>query len=335
MALELGFDECRFAKAQRAAHADRLDEWLDEGCHGDMEWMAKTPERRKDPRLLVEDAKTVIALVLNYHQKLPPLPDDGRVRGRIAQYAWGRDYHDVIERKLAVFSRQLSELGGVQRRYVDYGPVLERDFATAAGIGWNGKSTVQIHRKFGTWFFLAELVTTLEIEPDEKSGSHCGNCTACIDVCPTQAITAPNRMDARRCISYLTIEHQGAIPLEFREAIGDRIFGCDECLDVCPWNRFAQESRETKFAARGYVRGMALREFLALTDEEFRELFSMSPIKRLKRPRFLRNVCVALGNVGNAEDLPALGLAAEDVDPLVAEHAAWAIERIVQRLAAK
>lgn len=331
MAADLGFDECRFAKAQPAAHAERLDEWLEEGCHGDMDWMAKTPERRKDPRQLIEDAKTVIALVLNYHQKAPASPADGRARGRFAQYAWGRDYHDIIEKKLNLLSQQLNALGGTQRRYVDYGPVLERDFATAAGIGWNGKSTVQIHRKFGTWFFLAELVTTLEIEPDAPSANHCGKCTACIDVCPTQAITAPHRMDARRCISYLTIEHQGSIPEEFREAIGDRIFGCDECLTVCPWNRFAQESRETNFAVRDYVHNMTLTDFLRLTDAEFRELFSMSPVKRLKRPRFLRNVCVALGNTGTHEDLPALRVAATDPDPLIAEHAQWGIDRILSR----
>ena len=314
-----------------APHSARLDEWLAEGCHGDMDWMAKTPERRKDPRTLVEDAKTVIVLALNYHQTAPPSPGDGKARGRIAQYAWGRDYHDVIEKKLNTLSRELAEMGGVQRRYVDYGPVLERDFATTAGIGWNGKSTVQIHRELGTWFFLAELVTTLEIEPDVPSGNHCGKCTACIDVCPTQAITAPQRMDARRCISYLTIEHQGSIPMEFREAIGDRIFGCDECLDVCPWNRFAQQSRETRFAVRDYVHQMALSDFLSLTDEQFRSLFSKSPIKRLKRPRFLRNVCVALGNVGTADDLPALLEVAKDPDPLISEHAEWAIDQIQSR----
>ncbi len=331
IATELGFDECRIARAETAGHADRFDEWLADGCHGDMAYMAKTPHRRKDPRELVENAKSVIVLALNYHQKAPDEDAPPRPHGIIAQYAWGRDYHDVIEKKLNAFSRRLAELGGTQRRYVDYGPVLERDFASSSGLGWNGKSTVQIHKELGTWFFLAELVTTLQIEPDEPVSDHCGKCTACIDICPTQAITAPHELDARRCISYLTIEHLGPIPEEFREAIGDRIFGCDDCLDVCPWNRFARESNESRFAARDYVHRMKLTDFLSLSDDEFRTLFSKSPIKRLKRPRFLRNVCVALGNVGSSEDIAALEKAADDPDPMISEHAEWAIMRIRAR----
>jgi epoxyqueuosine reductase len=226
----------------------------------------------------------------------------------------------------------MQALGGTQRFYVDTGPVLERDHATAAGLGWNGKSTVQIHRQLGTWTFLAELLTTLELPADAPFGDHCGKCTRCIDACPTKAITAPHRVDARRCISYLTIEHKGPIPEEFREAIGDRLYGCDECLEVCPWNRFAQVSRESRFHAREAVFAKKPREFLALTDAEFRSLFAKSPIKRIKRARFLRNVCVVLGNTGTAEDLPALKIAAEDADPLIAEHAAWAVGRIEGRL---
>ena len=206
--------------------------------------------------------------------------------------------------------------------------MLERDFASDAGVGWNGKSTVQIHRRLGTWFFLAEIITTLELEPDERSPDHCGKCTACIDCCPTEAITAPRRLDALRCISYLTIENKGAIPEEFRVAVGDRIFGCDDCLDVCPWNRFAKESNETAFAAREFVNQIPLREFLRLDDAGFRELFRKSPVKRIRRHRFLRNVCVALGNIGDADDLPDLELATADPEPLVAEHARWAIEQI-------
>jgi len=219
----------------------------------------------------------------------------------------------------------------VQKPYVDTGPVLERDFATDAGLGWNGKSTMQIHRRLGTWFFLAEILTTLELVPDEPFGDHCGKCTRCITACPTAAITAPHRLDARRCISYLTIEHKGPIPEEFREAMGDRIYGCDDCLDACPWNRFAAQSREMAFQARGSVFAKRLRDFLALDDEGFRALFARSPIKRIKRARFLRNVCVALGNTGTADDLTALQRAAADPDPLVSEHAAWAIARIRSR----
>ena len=227
----------------------------------------------------------------------------------------------------------MQALCGTQRFYVDTGPVLERDHASAAGLGWNGKSTVQIHRGLGTWFFLAELLTTLELPPDTPLADHCGKCTRCIDVCPTQAITAARRVDARRCISYLTIEHKGPIPEEFREAIGDRLYGCDACLEICPWNKFAQLSRESRFHARETVFAMKPREFLALTDDEFRALFSKSPIKRIKRPRFLRNTCVVLGNTGTAEDLPALHQAAADEDPLIAEHALWAIGKIRERVA--
>jgi len=215
---------------------------------------------------------------------------------------------------------------------VDTGPVLERDFASDAGLGWNGKSTVQIHRHLGTWFFLAELLTTLDLAPDAPFGDHCGKCTACITACPTHAITAPRRLDARRCISYLTIEHHGAIPLEFREAMGDRIYGCDDCLDACPWNRFAAESREITFHAREAVFKNRLRDFLDLDDDGFRALFAKSPIKRIKRARFLRNVCVALGNTGTDADLPSLARAALDPDPLIFEHARWAVERIQERL---
>jgi epoxyqueuosine reductase len=270
---------------------------------------------------------------MNYFPGRSPFPAGHPGGYRIARYAWNDDYHELMENRLREFDAKLQSLGGVQKRYVDTGPVLERDFATDAGLGWNGKSTMQIHRRLGTWFFLAEILTTLEIEPDPPSNDHCGKCVRCIDACPTAAITAPHRLDARRCISYLTIENKGPIPMEFREAIGDRIYGCDDCLDACPWNRFAGVSREASFHARAAVFGMSLRDFLALDDESFRRLFERSPIKRIKRARFLRNVCVALGNTGGAGDLPALDLAARDPNPLIAEHATWAAARIRQRLA--
>ncbi len=323
IAQNLGFDDCRIAAADEAAHAAEFRQWVADGCYGDMAWMAKNPERRTNPRELLPEARSVITLALNYHVQA-----EERGRGKFARYAWGDDYHEAIEHKLKAFDARLREIGGRQRFYVDYGPVLERDFASEAGLGWNGKSTLQIHRRLGTWFFLAELITTLEIARDEPFGDHCGKCTRCIDVCPTAAITEPHRVDARRCISYLTIEHRGAIPEEFRRAIGDRIFGCDDCLEVCPWNRFARESRESAFAAREFVTGWDLRDFLALDDEGFRRLFRKSPVKRTKRRGFLRNVCVALGNVGTVEDLPALERAARDEEPLIAEHARWAIAEI-------
>ncbi len=332
IARELGFDDCRIAAAKVASHAEVFRDWIGEGMHGEMEWMARTPERRTDPREVLPGCRAVICLALNYYPGRSPFPPGGAGGYRVARYAWNEDYHDLIVKRLKEFDLRLQELGGTQRYYVDTGPVLERDFASDAGLGWNGKSTVQIHRGMGTWFFLAELLTTLDPEPDPPFGDHCGKCTACITACPTRAIIAPRRVDARRCVSYLTIEHKGSIPEEFREAIGDRIYGCDDCLDACPWNRFAVMSEELAFHARETVFSKRLRDFLELDDEGFRALFAKSPVKRIKRPRFLRNVCVALGNTGTGDDLPALQRAAEDPDPLIAEHAAWAIGRIQARM---
>ncbi len=330
-AAELGFDDCRVATARRATHADDFVEWLEDGRNGDMAWLERNPTRRADPREVLPGCKAVICLAINYYTGSSPFPEGHPQDYRIAKYSWNEDYHDLVENRLAEFDSKLKELGGTQRYYVDTGPILERDFATDSGLGWNGKSTVQIHRHMGTWFFLAELLTTLDLSPDPPFGDHCGKCTRCITSCPTQAITAPHNLDARRCISYLTIESKGAIPLEFRHAIGDRIYGCDECLDVCPWNRFAKKSREISFQARPVIFHYKLRDFLAMDEEAFRTVFAKSPIKRIKRSRFLRNVCVALGNTGTSEDIPALILAAAYPDLLIAEHADWAILTIRQR----
>jgi epoxyqueuosine reductase len=332
IAVDLGFDECRIARAAESTHAAAFHEWLEDGCHADMEWMARTPERRADPRLVLDGCRSVICLAVNYFPGRTPFADADAGGYRIARYAWNDDYHDGIGDKLKKFVRELEVLGGVHKVYVDTGPVLERDFATDAGLGWNGKSTVQIHRGLGAWFFLAEILTTLELVPDDPFGDHCGKCTRCIAACPTHAITAPHRVDARRCISYLTIEHKGEIPMEFRRAMGDRIYGCDDCLDVCPWNRFARVSRDVTFHARREVFQHSLRDFLELDDEGFRRLFARSPIKRIKRGRFLRNVCVALGNTGGKDDLPALERAANDADPLVVSHALWAVGEIRARM---
>ena len=330
-AIALGFSECRFTEATAAPHRQAFREWLSNGCHGEMAWMEKTPERREDPRNVVDGAKSVIVLALNYWQgELHERKTDG-AKGIIARYALGDDYHQIIEERLRDLCLVLEEFGSSQKAYVDYGPVLERDFASESGIGWNGKSTVQIHPKLGTWFFLGTIITSLELPPDLPGSAHCGKCSRCIDACPTQAITHPHRVDARRCISYLTIEHPGTIPEEFRTAIGARIFGCDDCLSVCPWNRFAQTARDASRFSRDALRRMSLRDFLALSEEEFLTLFKRSPIKRIKRKRFLRNVCVALGNVGNNDDLPALQKAKENEDPLVSEHATWAIASIKAR----
>lgn len=291
-----------------------------------MTWLERDPERRSDPRIVLPGCQSVVVMAFNYHTGPHP-----PANYRIASYSWNRDYHDIITPRLRELNTFLEQHGGTQRYYTDTGPVLERDFANEAGLGWNGKSTVQIHRGLGTWFFLADLLTTLSLPIDKPENDHCGKCTACIDACPTQAITSPHSMDARRCISYLTIEHKGPIPLELRPMMGDRIYGCDDCLTICPWNRFAKVSQETQLHARETIFDHSLRDFLALSDLEFRSLFSKSPIKRSKRPRFLRNVCVALGNTGTTDDLPALRQATQDPDELISEHAEWAIEQIGQR----
>ena len=325
---ELGFDTCRFATADPPKHTGAFRDWLDQGAGGEMTYLSRNAEKRCDPQQVLPGAKSIIVLALNYFQ-------GDRVeenRGRIARYAWGEDYHQVIERKLDAIDRFLRTSGGVQKCYVDTGPILERDHAASAGVGWHGKSTMLLNRELGTWFFLGEILTTLEFAPDRSQPDRCGTCAQCIQACPTGAITAPHRVDARRCISYLTIELKGSIPLELRPLMGDRIYGCDACLDACPWNRFAQVSREIAFQMPPEIAALRLRDYLALDEERFRALFRKSPIKRTKRRGLLRNVCVALGNVGGADDLPALEKAATDHEPLIAEHARWAIEQIRQRV---
>jgi epoxyqueuosine reductase len=355
-AAALGFDSCRVARALPSPHAQEYRSWLREGAAGEMQWMERGSEKRCDPQQVLAGARSVIVVALNYWQGAEgafkerrftnrhqadggleaaapwssPLRD--AAAGRIARYAWGDDYHDLMLEKLEQLSALLTELGGTQKCYVDTGPILERDYAAEAGIGWHGKSTMLIDPKLGVWFFLGEILTTLELPADQPQPARCGSCVRCIAACPTGAITQPHKLDARRCISYLTIELKSAIPLELRPLIGDRIYGCDDCLDACPWNRFAAVSREVAFAA-GPAVGMALRDYLALDDAGFRALFRRSPIKRIKRRGFLRNVCVALGNVGDEADLPALTRAAADSEPLIAEHATWAIHQIQGRRA--
>jgi len=345
-ARELGFDSCRVAACAPPTHANEFHNWLRDRAAGEMSYMERGEEKRRDPQKVLPGARSIIMLALNYWQGVdagvPPAIDTAAATaatteagavGRIARYAWGDDYHDVTAAKLNKIDHFLRDFGGEQKCYVDTGPILERDHAAQAGIGWHGKSTMLIDPHLGTWFFLAEILTTLEFLPDPPQRDRCGKCERCIKACPTGAITAPHRLDARRCISYLTIELKGPIPLEFRPLISDRIFGCDDCLEACPWNRFAQVSRESAFSAQRSTIGMALRDYLKVSDAEFRKLFRNSPIKRIKRRGFLRNVCVALGNVGTREDLPALAQAAVEPELLIAEHAAWAIERIRERYA--
>jgi epoxyqueuosine reductase len=328
-AKRLGFDACRFAPAVPPPHADAFRQWVEQGHAGEMAWLGKNADRRTNPQLVLPGAKTIVMLARNYapassaHEATPEY--------QIARYAWGEDYHEVLTPRIRELERILEAHGGQQRSYIDTGPVLERDYAALAGLGWHGKSTMVISRELGAFFFLGALLTTLEIPPDEPSVDRCGRCTRCIDVCPTAAITAPHQLDARRCVSYLTIELKGAIPEELRPLIGDRIYGCDDCAAVCPWNRFAKASTESRFAAKGFTHSMKLRDFLELDDTAFRNLFRGSPIKRIKRRGFLRNVCVALGNTGTNADLPALQKAANDPETLIAEHAVWAIREITQR----
>lgn len=328
-ARQVGFDSCRIAACNPPAHATEFREWLRQGAHGEMNYMQRCEEKRCDPRKILPGARSIVALALNYFQG--KTLDRELAAGKVARYAWGDDYHDLIGTKLDRIDEFLRSFGGHQKSYVDTGPILERDHAAQSGIGWHGKSTMLIAERLGTWFFLAEVFTTLELPADKPVPNRCGTCERCITACPTGAITAPHQLDARRCISYLTIELKGAIPLELRPLIGDRIFGCDDCLDACPWNRFAQASRHSAFSARRSTTGMSLREYLELNNDQFRELFKNSPIKRIKRRGFLRNVCVALGNAGDASDLPALERAAADPESLIAEHAAWAIKQICDR----
>jgi epoxyqueuosine reductase len=327
LAKKHGFADCRFARAVQAPHAAEYVSWLQSGNHGDMAWLGRDPARRADPARVLIDAKTVVMLATNYFQG----PGPRQHSGKIARYAWGADYHDIMLQNMVPLDGFLRESGGLQKCYVDTGPILERDFAAASGLSWQGKSTMCLNERLGTWFFIGVILTTLEFEPDPPVKNRCGTCTRCIDVCPTQAITLPYQLDARRCISYLTIENKGPIPIELRSAIGDRIYGCDDCLEVCPWNRFAEQTRETRFQLPARLATLTLRELAVLTDEEFRALFRDSPVKRIKRARFVRNVCVALGNVGTREDLAVLNRLAGDSDPLIAEHASWAAEQIQKR----
>ena len=330
----LGFDSCKIAAAAAPRHGNEFRAWLREGAAGEMDWLARGEEKRCDPQQVLPGVRSVIVVALNYWQGEQPTPwgrmPPGAATGKIARYAWGKDYHEIMLPRLERLSAFLAERGGEQKCYVDTGPILERDYAAEAGIGWHGKSTMLVDPKLGTWFFLAEILTTLDLLPDAPQPLRCGTCTRCITACPTGAITDAHRLDAQRCISYLTIELKGSIPLELRPLIGDRIYGCDDCLDACPWNRFAAVSREAAFGARPATTRL-LRDYLSLDDVQFRTLFRGSAIKRIKRRGFLRNVCVALGNTGDAADLPALQRMTLDSEPLIAEHAFWAIKRIRER----
>ncbi len=340
-ARELGFDACRVTTANPPDNASRFLAWLAAGCHGEMGYLARNADKRADPQWVLLGAHSLITLAASYAAAAPSQTvedQDGgspsQPSGVIAHYAQFADYHNVLAEPLATLTSFVNQLGGAGTRslwYADTGPVLERDLAQRAGLGFIGKHTNLIHRRLGNWFFLAEILTTLELEPDPPERNHCGTCLRCLAACPTRAITAPFQLDARRCISYLTIELKGSMPLELRRAVGNRIFGCDDCLAVCPWNRFAQEGRMMRSHARHDLAQPDLLELLALDDAGFQARFTGTPLLRAKRRGLLRNVCVALGNVGHATALPALERAARSSEPLIAEHAEWAIREIKKR----
>jgi epoxyqueuosine reductase len=333
-ALELGFDDCRFTTAAAPASAKQFQGWIAEKCHGEMSWLECNAEKRVDPQKILAGAKTVIVLAASYDDSNSKFKIQNSKLGFVASYARFDDYHDVLGERLKSLTDFVNQFGGTETRslwYVDTGPILERDFAQRAGIGFVGKHTNLISHRLGNWIFLAEIFTTLELEPDAPEKNHCGKCSRCIAACPTNAIVAPFQLDARKCISYLTIELKGSIPVELRPAIGNRIYGCDDCLAACPWNRFAREGSLMKSHARKELSSPDLIELLQLGDAGFKSRFTGSPILRTKRRGLLRNVCVALGNVGDASALPYLEKAATDVEPLIAEHARWATGEIEGR----
>jgi len=334
-AIQLGFEACRFGSADPPATAPQLERWLAEGRHGRMEYLRRNAEKRVNPAKVLPGARSLVSLAVSYASAVPEPPSGqaktSDLRGVIARYARYPDYHDVLAPRLKELTSFIDAQAGPATRslwYVDTGPVLERDLAQRAGLGFIGKHTNLIHRQLGNWIFLCEILTTAELAPDEPERNRCGSCTRCLAACPTNAIVAPFELDARRCISYLTIELKESIPLELRPAIGLRIYGCDDCLAACPWNRFAREGQLLRGQARADLATPDLLELLALDDLAFRQRFDGTPLRRLKRRGLLRNVCVALGNLGDPAALPALARAALDAEPLIAEHARWAIERI-------
>jgi epoxyqueuosine reductase len=357
-ARELGFDDCRVTTAERPGSAQQFERWLAEGQHGEMGYLERNAVKRVDAGQVLAGAKSIITLAVSYAGTEPqvasfkfqvPSPKSPEHatrnthygplgRGVVARYARYRDYHEVMGERLRELRRFVEQVGGEGTRslwYVDTGPLLERDLAQRAGLGFVGKHTNLISRQLGNWIFLAEILTTLELEPDLPEKNRCGSCTRCLEACPTGALPAPFQLDARRCISYLTIELKGPIPIELRPAIGNRIYGCDDCLAACPWNRFAREGRMMKAHARTDLAGPDLLELLSIDEAEFKRRFAGTPMVRAKRRGLARNVCVALGNIGDETALPGLERAAADPEPLIAEHARWAMERIRDRKGAE
>jgi epoxyqueuosine reductase len=330
-AAALGFDVCRFASAADPWDAgERLAHFVEAGRHGEMGWMETTLERRAHPTAMWEGARSAIVLGLNYGPGQDPLPEmQDRSAGYISVYARGDDYHEVIKGRLKALAGQIAARTGQEVKvFVDTAPLMEKPLAQRAGLGWQGKHTNLLSRTHGNWLFLGVILTAAELEPDPPEGEHCGSCTACLDVCPTRAFPAPFQLDARRCLSYLTIEFAGPWPDEFRVATGSRIYGCDDCLAVCPWNKFAAAAQETRVQARAALVTPRLAELVALDDAAFRALFARSPVKRIGRNRFVRNVLYAIGNSGDAALIHSAARLLDDPDAVVSDAAAWAVKRL-------
>ncbi|MET3523301.1 tRNA epoxyqueuosine(34) reductase QueG [Mesorhizobium sp. M4B.F.Ca.ET.190.01.1.1] len=309
----------------------RLAEFVADGFHGSMGWIAETIERRAEPSTLWPEVRSIVVLAMNYGPDHDPRKLQARRdRGAISVYAQNRDYHDIMKGRLKeIAGKIVAKAGGDVKVFVDTAPVMEKPLAEAAGLGWQGKHTNLVSRQHGSWLFLGTIFTTAELEPDTAEQDHCGSCRACLDACPTDAFPAPYRLDARRCISYLTIENKGPIPREFRDKIGNRIYGCDDCLAACPWNKFARTASEAKLAARADLREPPLAELLSFGDAAFRSFFSGSPIKRIGRDRFIRNVLIAAGNSGDAALAGAVRALLGDASPLVRGAAVWALSRLL------
>ena len=327
----VGFDAVAFTGPDSIPQApQRLRQYIADGHHADMLWMEETEERRGNPSVLWPEVRSIMVLAMNYGPDSNPLEIlKHKDRAAISVYAQNRDYHDIIKGKLKhVASRFAARAGQDVKVFVDTAPVMEKPLAQAAGLGWQGKHTNLVSRELGSWLFLGSIFTTADIPPDQPDRDHCGSCRACLDACPTKAFPSPYRIDARRCISYLSIENKGPIPLEFRKAMGNRIYGCDDCLSVCPWNKFAQATSEMKLKARVDLKAPRLADFLALDDPSFRTLFSGSPVKRIGRDRFLRNVLIATGNSDDPSLVPQVESLLEDPAAVVRGAAVWAIKQL-------
>jgi len=331
LALSLGFDAVGFAGPDSGETGRQLGDYLADGYHGDMGWMETTRERRQTPQGLWPDVKSIVSVAMNYGPEEDPLllhahPD----RATISAYARGRDYHDVLKKRLRKLARAIAEDWSCEvKLFVDTAPVMEKPAAQRAGLGWQGKHTNLVSRAFGSWVFLGEVFTTLDLTPDNAETDHCGGCRNCLDICPTAAFPEPYKLDARRCISYLTIEHAGHIPHEFREPMGNRIYGCDDCLAVCPWNKFAQPTPHQDLRPHIHLKRPRLKDFAMLNDASFRQVFSGSPVKRLGRDRFVRNVLIAVGNSGDESLINSAKCLLGDDSPLVRAMAVWALSRLL------